>query len=111
MTIFSKIIKGEIPCFKIAENEEFIAFLDVRPLQAGHTLVVPKTEIDYIFDLDDETLKNMMVFAKKVAIAIKKAIPCQRVGVAVIGLEVKPKSFSSEEMSAIALNINQYLEH
>ena len=130
MTIFSKIIKGEIPCYKIAEDNDFIAFLDVRPLQAGHTLVVPKIEIDYIFDLDDETLKNMMVFAKKVAIAIKKAIPCQRVGVAVIGLEVphchihltpinylsdmdfaKPKTFSSEEMAAIGLNINQYLEH
>lgn len=88
MTIFTKIINGEIPSFKIAEDEKHFAFLDIRPLQAGHTLVVPKKEVDYIFDLEDEDLKNLMVFAKKIAVAIKKAVPCERVGVAVIGLEV-----------------------
>ena len=88
MTIFSKIIAGEIPSYKVAEDENFFAFLDINPLAVGHTLVVPKKEIDYIFDLDDETLAAMMLFAKKVAKAIKKAIPCQRVGLTVIGLEV-----------------------
>lgn len=87
-TIFSKIIKGEIPSHKIAENDEFYAFLDINPLNMGHTLVVPKKEIDYIFDIEDGELGRMMVFAKKVAEAIKRAIPCRKVGVAVIGLEV-----------------------
>jgi len=75
-TIFSKIIKGEIPCYKIAENDKFFAFLDINPLAKGHTLVVPKQEIDYIFDIDDDLIKEYMVFAKRVARAIKKAIPC-----------------------------------
>jgi len=88
MTIFSKIIAGEIPCYKIAENERFFAFLDIRPMTKGHTLVVPKLEVDYIFDLDDDTLAAMMVFAKKVAKAIEKSVSCVRVGVTVIGLEV-----------------------
>lgn len=88
MTIFSKIIAGEIPCYKIAEDENFFAFLDIRPMTKGHTLVVPKTEVDYIFDLEDNTLADMMVFAKKVAIAIQKSVSCVRVGVTVIGLEV-----------------------
>ncbi|MCB0507986.1 MAG: HIT family protein [Chitinophagales bacterium] len=88
MTIFSKIIHGEIPCYKIAEDEHYFAFLDIRPLHAGHTLVIPKKETDYIFDLEDEELKGLIVFAKRVAIAIKKAIPCERIGIAVIGLEV-----------------------
>lgn len=88
MTIFSKIIAGEIPSYKIAEDDKFYAFLDINPVNWGHTLVVPKQETDYIFDLDDETLGGMMVFAKKVAAAIKKAIPCTKVGVAVLGLEV-----------------------
>jgi histidine triad (HIT) family protein len=87
-TIFSRIIDGEIPCYKIAENDRFFAFLDINPLSKGHTLVVPKHETDYIFHLDDEELGQMMVFAKHVAQAIEKAIPCKRIAVAVIGLEV-----------------------
>jgi histidine triad (HIT) family protein len=87
-TIFTKIIKGEIPCYKIAEDENYFAFLDINPLSPGHTLVVPKVETDYIFDLNDDTLAGMSVFAKKVAIAQKAAIPCKRIGVAVLGLEV-----------------------
>lgn len=87
-SIFSRIINGEIPCYKIAENDQFFAFLDINPLSNGHTLVVPKHETDYIFNIDDEELGQMMVFAKHVAKAIEKAIPCKRIGVAVIGLEV-----------------------
>lgn len=87
-SIFTRIINGEIPCHKIAEDERFIAFLDIRPLAEGHTLVVPKKEIDYIFDHDDQTLAEMMIFAKKVARAIEKAVPCLRIGLAVVGLEV-----------------------
>ncbi|WP_313381584.1 HIT family protein [Proteiniphilum saccharofermentans] len=88
MTIFSKIIVGEIPSYKIAEDDRFYAFLDIRPMSKGHTLVVPKQEIDYLFDLDDSLLSGMAVFAKKVTKAIEKAIPCKRVGMMVIGLEV-----------------------
>ena len=87
-SIFTKIISGEIPCYKIAETENCLAFLDVFPLVKGHTLVIPKKEIDYIFDVEDELLSEMNVFAKKVAKAIEKAVPCKRIGVAVIGLEV-----------------------
>lgn len=87
-SIFSKIIAGEIPSHKIIENDKFYAFLDIMPLVEGHTLVVPKQEVDYIFDVDDNQLADMMVFAKKVAKAIEAAIPCKRIGVAVIGLEV-----------------------
>lgn len=87
-SIFTRIINGEIPCYKIAEDENYFAFLDINPLAKGHTLVVPKKEVDYLFDVDDTTLAGMMVFAKKVALAIDKAIPCKRVGVAVLGLEV-----------------------
>lgn len=87
-TIFSKIINGEIPCHKIAENDHYLAFLDVSPLAEGHTLVIPKKETDYIFDLSDEDLAGLHVFSKKVASAIKAAIPCKKIGVAVIGLEV-----------------------
>ncbi|HLP13774.1 MAG TPA: HIT family protein [Flavobacteriales bacterium] len=87
-TLFSKIIAGEIPCHKIEENEKFLAFLDIAPLVKGHTLVVPKVETDYIFDLNDEYLQEIMVFAKNVAAKVRKAMPCQRIGVAVIGLEV-----------------------
>jgi histidine triad (HIT) family protein len=86
--IFTKIIDGEIPCYKIAEDDSFIAFLDIQPLVAGHTLVIPKKEIDYVFDLDDTTLKEMMIFSKMVAAKIKAAVPCNRIGVSVIGLEV-----------------------
>ncbi len=87
-SIFSKIIAGEIPCHKVAEDDEFIAFLDINPLVKGHTLVVPKLEIDYLFDIDDLSLAHMMVFSKKVAIAIKNSVDCSRIGVTVIGLEV-----------------------
>lgn len=88
MTIFSKIIAGEIPSYKVAEDDKFYAFLDINPIAWGHTLVVPKKEVDYIFDLDDELLGEMAVFSKKVARAIKDAIPCRKVGMAVLGLEV-----------------------
>ncbi len=87
-SIFSKIVKGEIPAYKVAENEDFLAFLDIFPLAKGHTLVIPKKEIDYIFDIEDSMLGNYMVFAKKVAKAIEAVIPCERIGVAVVGLEV-----------------------
>lgn len=87
-SIFSRIIQGEIPCQKIAEDERFFAFLDINPLAHGHTLVIPKKETDYLFDMDDKDLGDMMVFAKKIARAIRTAVPCVKVGVAVIGLEV-----------------------
>ena len=128
MTLFSKIINGDIPCYMIAEGEQHFAFLDIRPLNAGHTLVIPKTEIDYIFDLEDEALKNLIVFAKKIAIALKKTIPCERIGIAVIGLEVphthihlspinsihdldfrNTKSFTNEQMQEIADSIKANL--
>ena len=87
-SIFSRIVNGEIPCYKIAETDQFLAFLDVRPQAKGHTLVIPKKEVDYIFDNDDETIAAMFVFAKKVGLAIEKVVPCVRIGIAVIGLEV-----------------------
>lgn len=87
-TIFSRIVAGEIPCYKVAENDRFFAFLDINPLVKGHTLVIPKQEVDYIFDLSDDDLAAMQVFAKKVALAIGKAFPCIKVGQAVLGLEV-----------------------
>lgn len=87
-TIFSKLIKGEIPSHKIAEDENYYAFLDIFPQTEGHTLVVPKTEVDYIFDLQPENLSGLVLFSQKVAVAIRKAVPCLRVGVAVVGLEV-----------------------
>ena len=87
-SIFTRIIRREIPAFIVAEDERYIAFLDINPLVLGHVLVVPKEEVDYIFDIDDDTLGGLMVFAKKLAPAIKKAVPCQRIGVAVVGLEV-----------------------
>jgi histidine triad (HIT) family protein len=128
-TIFSKIIAGEIPSFKIAENENCFAFLDIQPLAKGHVLVIPKRAVDYIFDLEDELLTELHLFSKKVSIALKKAIPCKKVGVVVIGLEVphahihlipinevsdidfsKPKlSFSKEEMIEIASEIKKYI--
>ena len=126
-SIFSKIIDGIIPCYKIAENESFLAFLDIQPLAQGHTLVIPKREIDYIFDLDDSTLKEMMVFSKMVSEKLKTALPCKRIGVSIIGLEVphahvhlvpinniddmnfsKPKlDLSKTEMSAIQEQITK----
>lgn len=130
MTIFSRIIQGEIPCYKIAENNQFFAFLDIRPLTKGHTLVVPRIEVDYLFDMPDETLAAMMVFAKKVSLAIQKSVSCTRVGLTVIGLEVphahihlipiqtemdmnfrnKPQSLTSEEMQEIAAKIASNME-
>lgn len=88
-SIFTKIINGEIPSYKIAEDDKFYAFLDIAPLAKGHTLVVPKQEIDYIFDIEDELLAQMHIFSKKVAKAIQSAIPCEKVGIAVIGLDVR----------------------
>ena len=87
-SIFSKIVAGEIPSYKVAEDDRFFAFLDINPLVKGHTLVIPKREVDYIFDLDDEELAALHVFAKKVALAVGKAFPCKKVGMAVLGLEV-----------------------
>jgi len=88
MTIFSKIIAGEIPCYKIAENEQFFAFLDIFPLVKGHVLVIPKVEVDHFFDLPDDYLTQMLLFAKPIAKAIEKAFPCNRCGISVVGLEV-----------------------
>lgn len=87
-SIFSKIVKGEIPCHKIAENEDYLAFLDVFPIAVGHTLVIPKKEIDYLFDLDDELYSGLFLFAKSIVPALEKTVPCLRIGVSVIGLEV-----------------------
>jgi len=87
-TLFTKIINGEIPCYKITEDERYFAFLDINPLKAGHTLVVPKQEIDYIFNLDDDLLAGLLIFSKKVAAAIESVVPCNRIAVAVVGLEV-----------------------
>lgn len=134
MTIFTRIINGEIPSYKVAENEHFYAFLDINPLQKGHTLVVPKLaepEANYIFDLDDDLLSEMLVFSKQVAHGIQGAIDCKRVGVAVIGLEVphvhmhlipirkegdmsfaNPKmTLPAEEMAMIANSIAEAMEH
>ncbi|MGA3014319.1 MAG: HIT family protein [Bacteroidales bacterium] len=88
-SIFTRIINGEIPSYKIAEDENYYAFLDINPLAEGHTLVIPKRETDYIFDIDDEEYKGLFLFAKNVAIAMRKVIPCERIGIAVIGLEVR----------------------
>lgn len=130
-TIFSKIVSGEIPCYKIAETNGYMAFLDVKPLAAGHTLIIPKKETDYLFDLNDETYAGMWLFAKIVAGAVKKAIPCVKVGVAVVGLEVahahihlvplqsigdlnfsnQRKEFTSEEYQAIAADIRHHLNN
>ncbi len=87
-TIFSKIVSGEIPCYKVAENEKFIAFLDINPLAKGHTLVIPKKEVDYLFDMNKTHYADFFLFARQVALAIGKSIPCKKVGVAVVGLEV-----------------------
>lgn len=128
-SIFSKIVNGEIPAYKIAETDDFLAFLDAFPLVKGHTLVIPKKEIDYIFDVNDELYTGLWQFSKEIAKAVKLAIPCQRIGVTVIGLEVphvhihlipiqkmedmnfsKPKlNFSKEEMEMIATSIRSKL--
>lgn len=100
-SIFSKIINGEIPAYKIAEDEKFFAFLDINPLAKGHTLVIPKKEVDYIFDLEDEDLQGLIVFAKRIAKAIEKVIECERIGVAVIGLEVPHAHIHLSPINAI----------
>ena len=124
-SIFSRIVAGEIPCYKVAEDERFFAFLDISPVAKGHTLVIPKQEVDYIFDLDDETYNGLMAFARRVARALEGAVECKRVGVAVMGLEVphahvhlipitteddmnffrEKLSLPAEEMAAIAARI------
>ena len=129
-TIFSRIVAGEIPCHKVAEDEEFFAFLDINPVAKGHTLVIPKVEVDYLFDIDDSKLGRMIAFAKRVARAQEAAIPCKRVGLAVMGLEVphahihlvpikkesdmyfggKKLSLSQEELAAIAKQIRERFE-
>lgn len=120
-SLFTKIVNGEIPAWKVAEDENYLAFLDIFPVAKGHTLIIPKKEVDYLFDLDDETYSGLQLFAKKVAVGIKKAIPCKKVGVMVLGLEVphahihlvpmqseadllnfsKKLSFTKEEMAEI----------
>jgi histidine triad (HIT) family protein len=127
-SIFSKIVAGQIPCYKVAENDSFLAFLDISPLAKGHVLVIPKVQVDYIFDLDEETFTQLHLFAKSVAKAMKKAITCSRIGVTVIGLEVphahihlipinevndmnfsnKKLTLSSNEMLDIANHINSF---
>lgn len=129
-SIFSKIVAGEIPSYKVAEDDRFYAFLDINPLQKGHTLVIPKREVDYVFDLEDEELAAMHLFAKKIAGAIKEAFACKKVGVAVVGLEVphahihlipineesdmifsNPRiKLTSDEFAAVAENIRQGME-
>jgi histidine triad (HIT) family protein len=101
-TVFSKIISGEIPAYKVAENDRFLAFLDVNPLCAGHTLVIPKQEVDWIFDIEDQAFTELHLFAKKVALGIKETVPCVKVGVAVIGLEVPHAHIHLVPMNAIA---------
>ena len=100
-SIFSKIVAGEIPAYKVAENENFLAFLDVNPLVKGHVLVIPKKEVDYIFDLEDDLYLGLHAFLKKVALGLKKAVPCIRIGVAVIGLEVPHVHIHLVPMNAI----------
>lgn len=87
-SIFTRIVNGEIPCYKIAESDRFLSFLDINPLAKGHALVIPKKETDYLFDMDDEAYSQLFIFAKKVALAIEQVVPCQRIGIAVLGLEV-----------------------
>ena len=128
-SIFTRIIQGEIPCHKITENEQYFAFLDINPLAKGHALVIPKIESDYIFRMDDGELAGLMVFAKKIGLAIEKVVPCKRIGVTVIGLEVphthihlipingisdmefsRPKlKFSNEELAELAKKIQEAL--
>jgi histidine triad (HIT) family protein len=129
-SVFTKIINGEIPCYKIAENENYFAFLDINPLKRGHTLVVPKVEIDKLFDLDEKTYLGLMEFSKLIALAIEKSIPCNRVGLAVVGLEVphshihlipidepgdtdfskKRIQLSKEEFNSIAITISSAIK-
>jgi histidine triad (HIT) family protein len=128
-TIFTRIINGEIPCYKVAEDDRYFAFLDINPLREGHTLVVPKQEVDYFFYIEDNDIEGIMVFSKKVAAAIRAAYPCNRIGIAILGLEVphahihlvpmnsmedinfkNPKlKFTPEEFKEISANIRKYL--
>lgn len=87
-SLFTRIVSGEIPCYKVAESAEYLAFLDIRPMAKGHTLCIPKVEVDYLFDMEDDQLSGLMVFAKRVAVGIEAVVPCKRIGVAVLGLEV-----------------------
>lgn len=125
-SIFTRIVQGEIPCHKVAETDRFLAFLDIRPAALGHTIVLPKQEVDYFFDLDDKHLSDLMIFAKRVAKALKQSVPCKRIGVAVVGLEVahahvhliplqtmkdmdfekEPIAISQEELAGLAARIN-----
>ncbi|MBK7336901.1 MAG: HIT family protein [Saprospirales bacterium] len=125
-SIFTRIIRGEIPCHKVAESDLYLAFLDIRPMAAGHTIVIPKEEIDYVFDLDDELLAGLVLFAKGVSKALRQTVPCKRIGVAVIGLEVphahvhliplqtmqdinfgkEPLSMTQDELAALAARIS-----
>lgn len=129
-SIFSRIVAGEIPCYKVAEDDNYFAFLDISPVAKGHTLVIPKKEVDYIFDLDDETYSGLMAFARRVARALQEAVECKRVGVAVMGLEVphthihlipittegdmnffrEKLSLPAEEMATIAARIAQQMK-
>ncbi len=124
-SIFTRIVQGEIPCYKVAETDRFLAFLDITPRTKGHTLCIPKTEVDYIYDLEDQDLADLMVFSKTVAKALEKVVPCLRIGIAVIGLEVPhahvhlfpmntmkdfgfgrpPVNMSGEELSALAAQV------
>src|SRR6195256_1625883 len=106
MTIFSKIVAGEIPAYKVAETIDFLAFLDISPLAEGHVLVIPKKEVDYIFDLDDDIYTGLQIFAKIVATAVKRAIPCKKVGVAVIGLEVPHAHIHLIPMTSDTINFS-----
>ncbi len=127
-SIFTKIINGEIPCYKVAENDEFIAFLDVNPNTIGHTLVVPKQEVNKLFELDESTYNGLMAFSRKIALALEKAVPCNRIGMTVIGLEVphvhvhliplntmadiqfqQKVSLTKEEFEKIATSISNYI--
>lgn len=128
-SIFSRVIQGQIPCHKILENEEFLAFLDIKPLSPGHTLVIPKKEVDYLFDLEDNLLGKLMIFSKKVALMIKKEISCKKIGIIVAGLEVshahvhlvpinalgdlsfaKAKPASNNELAKVAEKIRRHKE-
>jgi len=128
-SIFTKIVNGEIPCYKVAETEDFLAFLDINPNAKGHTLCIPKAEVDKLFDLDEATYTGLMAFARRVAIALEKAVPCNRVGISVIGLEVphahvhliplnsmddarfiSKVKLEQEEFEALAKKISSYLE-
>lgn len=128
-SVFSKIVSGEIPCHKVAETNDYLAFLDLQPVKPGHTLVIPKKEVDYIFELDDEALMGLHLFSKYVAEAIRKAVPCTKVGVSVIGLEVphahihlipidsvgdmdftrERRSWSAEELAELAGKIRSFI--